>query len=120
MSMQLGTALSAFGAIEVTLPGGTTHDLSPADLAGAIVIYVTADALGSAIGGIADNTPDRLIFLRAIAGGALNILHEDTSCFSAHRILTIQSTTVNLSSYLSMALIYDAVSARWREIGKSI
>ncbi len=108
-----------WGGIEATLPSGTTHDWNPTNLADAIVINVTADALGSSIGGIADTTADRLLILRPVFG-SLQVLHQDASATAAYRIITIQGATVTLSSYLPMVLIYDATSARWRQIGNGI
>jgi len=108
-----------WGSIEVTLGSGTTHDWNPTGLIDATVIYITADPAGSTIGGLVALTPDidRLLILRPVGGGSVSVLHEDTGSTSNYRILTIQSATVNLSNYLGMAIIYDATSARWREIG---
>jgi hypothetical protein len=110
----------SWSSIEVTLPSGTTHDWSPVGVRVATIIYVTADPLGSTIGGLVDTMPDHLVIIRPVGGGALQVLHEDASATAAYRFLLIQSATVNLSNYLGLALVYDAASARWRQVGSGV
>jgi hypothetical protein len=110
-----------WGSIEATLPSGTTHNWNPAlSTTGAVVIYVTSDPAGSTIGGIVNAIPDRIVIIRPIGGGALQVLHEDASATAANRIILIQSATVNLSNYLPLVLIYDFTSQRWRQVGNGI
>jgi hypothetical protein len=110
--------VSGFGAtVSPAAIGSNQNNYSPAGLATAGVLRLTASAPVN-ITGLLAPTPTNQTLLLAVLGGSSNIVltNEDASSTAANRFDIGGNTSLPAES--SVLLYYDSTTARWRLIGQ--
>ncbi len=92
-----------------------TANVNDYDVGVRSVIRVSSDASRNITGfvGIRDS---RMIIVINVGSFDVVITHEDASSSANNRVITKTAGSITLTPRLSMILIYDATSLRWRQI----
>ncbi len=92
-----------------------TANVNDYDVGPRSVVRVSSDASRNITGfvGIRDS---RMIIVINVGSFDVVITHEDASSSANNRVITKTAGSITLTPRLSMILIYDATSLRWRQI----
>ncbi len=79
-------------------------------------VRLTPNAANTVITGFADPVEGRWLILVNLGAGTITISHQDAASTAANRIITSTGAAVVLSADDTATFIYDATTARWRQI----
>lgn len=114
MTVRLTGSAEIQAVSPAALAAGGVNDYAGAD--GASFARLTGGAGGSSITGIANGVDGRLLVLLNVGADNVTLTHQDAASAAANRIITGTGLSVTMTTDDIVILIYDATTARWRQL----
>lgn len=120
MGVTADSNLRVDGSIATLVASPAAMALVENDYAGAdgrSFARLTPFALGTTITGFASGTDGRQLVVVNLGNAAVTIAHQNAGSANSNRVITKVAVDTVIPVDGTMTLIYDAVTARWRQTG---